>query len=156
MASVIIFVFIVDYYMEAIAVNRLDMSQASRVASMATFSWALLLSCVWTHPFVSQVTSMGKIKEILAEDHMLSGGVIFSFILFLFGKWYTVWLLYYTVMFLEIRHKKHPIAHPDGGAMECLCWYIVRSISSTRHFHVIYNNVLWFNSLSPSDAHMHR
>jgi len=84
-SCIILFVFIIDYYMEAVAATRLEVPLAARVGKLATFMCALFFSCVWNHPFVSQVNDMMKIKEIMTEEHMLSGGVVFSFILFLFA-----------------------------------------------------------------------
>ncbi len=79
---VVLIGFIFDYYAEAVCINRMDIYRTARVGSMATFTAALILSCFWNHPFV-HFTDYKNINDI--EDHMLSGGVIFSFVLFMFG-----------------------------------------------------------------------
>ena len=75
-----------DYYVEAVCVNRMEASRTARVGSHAALTAALLLSCLWNHPFVSNLTTTLNLGTLLAEEHVLSGGVIFSFVLFVSGK----------------------------------------------------------------------
>ena len=83
---IITFIFMLNYYVEAICVTRLDQSRTSRFGSMATFLSALVLSFVWNHPFVSQLTNVTDQQHVASLDHVFSGGVAFSFVLFMFGK----------------------------------------------------------------------
>ncbi len=77
-----------DYYIEAICVNRLDQPRTSRFGAMATFVWAVFLSCVWGHPFLAQISRGPELPaELLRPEHAMSGGVVFSVILFFFGMW---------------------------------------------------------------------
>lgn len=72
---------VADFYVEAICSNHLDGVAVHRLGSMAVFVSGLLLSMSWSHPFIASMTS-----SAITEDHMLSGGVIFSFVLFMFGQ----------------------------------------------------------------------
>ncbi|XP_067935108.1 proton-coupled zinc antiporter SLC30A5-like [Watersipora subatra] len=78
---VIITVFLLDYYVEAVASNKLEPMQVAKTGSLTIFAAGLLLSLVWSHPFVEALTTLTKYKEMITEDHLLSGGVIFSIIL---------------------------------------------------------------------------
>ena len=83
---VALFSFVLDYYAEAVCVARLEAFRAYRYGAMAVFVAGLFLSSVWTHPFVENITALSNLKVVTAEDHVLSGGVIFSLVLMLFGK----------------------------------------------------------------------
>lgn len=72
---VILFVFVIDYYIEAVAVNHLQPPKTALYGACAIFSSALFLALTWNHPLVTKIT---RIKEIITEDHVLSGGVVFS------------------------------------------------------------------------------
>lgn len=52
---VVLTVAVLDYYAEAVCVSRLEVSRGSRIAAIAVFSSAILLSVFWNHPFVTQV-----------------------------------------------------------------------------------------------------
>ena len=83
---VIVFVFVIDYYVDAICTTRLEVLHTARFGSMAAFTVAVLLSFFWDHPFVGHVTNMRALQVIVVEDHLLSGGAVFSFVLFMFGE----------------------------------------------------------------------
>ncbi len=52
---VILVVFVIDYYVDSVCVNHLEMARTGRFSAMGTAVFGLLLSCVWNHPFISQV-----------------------------------------------------------------------------------------------------
>ncbi|ESP05676.1 hypothetical protein LOTGIDRAFT_103228 [Lottia gigantea] len=83
---VILFVFLLDYYIEAVCINHLQPAKTALYGSIFMFISAVLLSLTWNHPYIAQITTMSKLREIITEDHVLSGGVVFSVIIFLFGK----------------------------------------------------------------------
>ncbi|CAH1796787.1 unnamed protein product [Owenia fusiformis] len=82
---VILIVFLADYYIDAISIQRLDAPTAAKFGSMAVFTGALVISFFWNHPYASKITSMHHIVEVVQEDHVLSGGVIFSYVLIMFA-----------------------------------------------------------------------
>ena len=43
-------------------------------------------SVTWTHPYMTRVTTMHKLNDIVTEDHVLSAGVIFTVCAFLLGE----------------------------------------------------------------------
>jgi zinc transporter 5/7 len=94
--------FLLDYYIQAICVNRLDQSRTSRFGAMATFISAMVISIIWTHPFVSQLKSLSDLRDSIAEDHVLSGGVVFSFVLFMFGELYIFLNTYFTGLLVYV------------------------------------------------------
>ena len=75
-----------DFYVEAVCTNRMEAARTARVGSHAALVGALLLSCLWNHPFVGHLTKTTNLRVLIAEEHILSGGVIFSFVLFVSGK----------------------------------------------------------------------
>ncbi|GFS15345.1 zinc transporter 5 [Elysia marginata] len=82
---VILFVGVFDFYIEGLAINHLQPIKTALLSPLAIFSTAIFLSMTWTHPYVTSVTSMHKLSEIITEDHVLSAGVIFSSFAFLLG-----------------------------------------------------------------------
>lgn len=84
---VVLFVFVVDYYVDAICMTRLEVLHTARFGSMATFTVAVILSFFWDHPFIGHVTNMRVLRVIVVEDHLLSGGAVFSFVLFMFATY---------------------------------------------------------------------
>ena len=83
---VIMSVCIVDYYIESVAVNHLQASRVALYSTAAMFGGALLLSYTWNHPYMARVTSLHKLEDVITEDHVLSGGVIFSVLVFMLGE----------------------------------------------------------------------
>ena len=82
---VILFVFVIDFYIEAVVINHLQPPKTAVYGAYAIFFSALFLALTWNHPLVSKITT---IKEIITEDHVLSGGVIFSLAVFLLGNYF--------------------------------------------------------------------
>ncbi|XP_045216205.2 proton-coupled zinc antiporter SLC30A5-like [Mercenaria mercenaria] len=75
---IILFVFIFDYYIEAVALNHIQPTKTAEYGAYAMFGGALLLALTWNHPYTAKMTSMNKLQEIITEDHVLSAGVVFS------------------------------------------------------------------------------
>lgn len=84
MGLVILFVFLLDFYIEAVASNHLQGPRTAVYGTYAIFISALLLGVTWNHPMVSWITTVTK--DIITEDHVLSGGVIFSLMTFILGN----------------------------------------------------------------------
>lgn len=82
---IITVIFVLNYYVEAVCITRLDQSRTSRFGAMATFLAALAFSFLWNHPFVSQLTNLSDLHKVISVDHVFSGGVAFSFVLFMFA-----------------------------------------------------------------------
>lgn len=85
---VILFVFVIDFYIEAVVINHLQPPKTAVYGAYAIFFSALFLALTWNHPLVSKITT---IKEIITEDHVLSGGVIFSLAVFLLATNMLAW-----------------------------------------------------------------
>lgn len=79
---VIFSVCIIDYYIENVASNHMHSSRLAMYSTAAIFGGALLLSYTWNHPYMARATTLHKLKDIITEDHALSGGVIFSVLIF--------------------------------------------------------------------------
>lgn len=75
---IIMFLFIIDYYIEAVATNHLQASRTAELGTYAIFLSALFLSLTWNHPYTAKITTLHKMKDIITEDHVLSWGVVFS------------------------------------------------------------------------------
>ena len=83
---VILSVCVVDYYIESVAVNHLQGTRVALYSTAAVFGGALLLSYTWNHPYMARVTTLRKLEDVITEDHVLSGGVIFSVLVFMLGQ----------------------------------------------------------------------
>lgn len=94
---VILTVCIIDYYIENVAISHLQGARVAFYSSVAMFVGAIFFSYTWNHPYVTKATTLHKIKDIVTEDHVLSGGVIFSVLIFILGK-KTLALLYLQQM----------------------------------------------------------
>lgn len=85
---VILMVCVIDYYVESVSVTHMDVAWSGRVGTMSILTSALLLSFLWNHPFVAGLTTLQHSQDVISPDHILSGGVVFSFVLFMFGESY--------------------------------------------------------------------
>lgn len=78
-------VMVVDYYIESACVVHLDATRTGQYGTMVVLASALVIDTIWNHPFVSQVTNMHNIKNLILEEHEISVGVVFSVFIFAFG-----------------------------------------------------------------------
>ena len=91
---IVFFIFIIDYYIEAVAVNHLQPTKAAAYGHYAIAVSAFLLALLWNHPMTAQITTINKLREIITADHVISYGVIFSLGSFMLGN---------TAMILSFR-----------------------------------------------------
>ena len=82
---IVLFIFVIDYYIEAVSVNRLQQTKTAAYGAYAIFTSAFILAVLWNHPMTAKVTTINKLREIITEDHVLSYGVIFSLGSFMLG-----------------------------------------------------------------------
>lgn len=87
LALVILFVHVIDFYIEAVVSNHLQPPQTAVFGAYSIFLSALFLSLTWNHPLISTITPIKDIKE----DHIVSGGVVFSLAVFLFATHMLAW-----------------------------------------------------------------
>lgn len=80
---VILTVGVIDYYIEHVAVNHLQGVRVALYSAAAMFGGSLLLSYTWNHPYIARATTLHKLEDVITEDHVLSGGVIFSVLVFM-------------------------------------------------------------------------
>ena len=104
---VILFVGVFDFYIEGLAISHLQPMKTALLTPIAIFSTAIFLSLTWTHPYVTSVTSMHKLSEIITEDHVLSAGVIFSALAFLLGTFFFLIIHFYS----SLKRKFIFLAH---------------------------------------------
>ena len=82
---IVFFVFIIDYYIEAVSVNHLQATRTAAYGAYAIFTSAFILAILWNHPMTAKITTINKLRDIITEDHVLSYGVIFSLGSFMLG-----------------------------------------------------------------------
>lgn len=80
-----LFLFVIDFYVEAYASQKTDANYSSKYASIFVFSTSIGLSFVWNHPHLVKVIVMDKMKTIVEQEHALSWGVIISYFLYVLG-----------------------------------------------------------------------
>nr|XP_006818948.1 PREDICTED: zinc transporter 5-like [Saccoglossus kowalevskii] len=82
--SIVLFVFIFDYYVESVSVTRLDSQKTSRFSSVAIICSAVFLIFMWSHPITSDMAHMSQeVQHRSSHEHIVTGGLIFSSVLFI-------------------------------------------------------------------------
>jgi len=61
LALVILFVFVVDFYIEAVVTNHLQPPKTAVYGTYAIFISALFLGLTWNHPMMAKITTMHKV-----------------------------------------------------------------------------------------------
>lgn len=100
---VVLFVGVLDYYIDAVAANHIQPGRVAFLGSLAMFCSAVFLSVTWTHPYVTHITTMHKLNDVLTEDHVLSGGVIFSVLAFLLGEFFNYNKFYWQIFSTNVK-----------------------------------------------------
>ncbi|XP_033634104.1 zinc transporter 5-like [Asterias rubens] len=85
LTSIILIVFILDYYIDSISASRLDVFKTSRYGAYALFTSAVMLSYLWSDHGGHGAALLGKIDKEGSVEHEISGGVVFSGLLFIFA-----------------------------------------------------------------------
>ena len=76
-----------DYYVEAVSINRLEIFKTARFSGYALCSSALLFSYFWSSPASTDDSiSLDGVEEPRSMEHAVTGAVIFSALLFMFGE----------------------------------------------------------------------
>lgn len=78
LALIILSVFVLNYYIEAVTCNHLQPAKTSEYGTYAMFLSALFLALTWNHPYMTKITTLDRLQDIITEDHVLSLGVLFS------------------------------------------------------------------------------
>lgn len=85
-AALILVLCILDYYVESVSINHLEVFRTARFSGYSLFLSGLVLSYIWGSSYNAGGSILGRVGEFRMEDHALTGGVIFSAILFIWGK----------------------------------------------------------------------
>ena len=85
---IVVLSIVIDYYIENVSANHMQPSSLALYSTAAMFCSALLLSYTWNHPYMARVSTLHKLPDVITEDHALSGGVLFSVLAFMLGKFY--------------------------------------------------------------------
>ncbi|KAH6938892.1 hypothetical protein HPB50_014679 [Hyalomma asiaticum] len=75
-------IFVLDYYVESVCTLRLDSCITARLGSLTVFSAALLLAFSWGTSSHAGHSWTG----LTSGQHSLSGGLIFAWVMFMFGE----------------------------------------------------------------------
>nr|KAF6367070.1 solute carrier family 30 member 5 [Pipistrellus kuhlii] len=81
--TVIFFVMILDFYVDAICSVKIEVNKCARYGSFTVFISALLFGNFWTHPITDQLRAMNRAAHQESTEHVLSGGVVVSAIFFI-------------------------------------------------------------------------
>ena len=81
-----LFVFVVDFYVDAYVAQKTDQVFAAKVGTIFVFTCSVGLSFIWNHPHVVRIVVMDKIKAIIEQEHALSWGVLISYTLYCLGS----------------------------------------------------------------------
>jgi zinc transporter 5/7 len=84
-----ILLFVSDFYVEQIAVAKLERLRTFRYSIFTMIGGALIASFLWTKSATITNDNSGwfggNIGQIEAEEHALSGGVVFAVVMFIFA-----------------------------------------------------------------------
>ena len=106
-AALILVLCILDYYVESVCINHLEVFRTARFSGYSLFLSGLVLSYFWSSPYTMEGSILGRVGEMRIMEHSLTGGVIFSAMLFILGR---CWQLYW-----EPHHNE------DLGARKLCC-----------------------------------
>ncbi|XP_071488733.1 proton-coupled zinc antiporter SLC30A5-like [Diadema antillarum] len=81
--ALILVLCILDYYVESICVNHLETFRTARFSGYALFVSGLVLSYYWASSYSSGGSIVGRVVQDKMVEHALSGGVVFSALLFI-------------------------------------------------------------------------
>ncbi|UJR09931.1 hypothetical protein I4U23_014153 [Adineta vaga] len=84
-AIITLFVFVLDFYVEQIAIVKLDRVRTFRYGTLTMIAAGLIVSLIWvkTVTVANSNAWLGRTMDI--EEHVLSGGVIFAVVMFAFA-----------------------------------------------------------------------
>jgi len=85
MSLVVLVVFILDFYVESFCLSKLEGAMTSKVGAMASFISALFFALLWDQPWAWSMHEWHH-GNTAGVKHLLSGGTVFSAILFILGK----------------------------------------------------------------------
>nr|CAD7198599.1 unnamed protein product [Timema douglasi] len=68
LSAVAIFIYVINFYVDAACIQRLELPRVARIGSVSLFLWALLAALLWGWPYSEEL--VGKVTR----DHTLSGG----------------------------------------------------------------------------------
>nr|CAD7256589.1 unnamed protein product [Timema shepardi] len=77
LSAVAIFIYVINFYVDAACIQRLELPRVARIGSVSLFLWALMAALLWGWPYSEEL--VGKVTR----DHTLSGGGLLSCILFI-------------------------------------------------------------------------
>jgi zinc transporter 5/7 len=84
-----ILLFVSDFYVEQVAVVKLDRLRTFRYGTFIMIGGALIATFFWTKSAAvtsnNSVWFVGNIGQIESEEHALSGGVVFAIVMFIFA-----------------------------------------------------------------------
>lgn len=82
---VVFLVFVLDFYIESFSVAKLEVHQAGKISSIASFLFALVIASLWDRPWALTMNGWHNGKPGW-DAHVLSGGTVSCAILFVFGE----------------------------------------------------------------------
>ena len=77
--------FVLDFYIESFSVAKLEVHQAGKISSIASFLFALVIASLWDRPWALTMNGWHNGKPGW-DAHVLSGGTVSCAILFVFGE----------------------------------------------------------------------
>jgi zinc transporter 5/7 len=80
-----IFLFVLDFYVEQMAIVKLDRIRTFRYGTLTMIFSALIVSLLWMKTATVANSSVWFGRTIQVEEHELSGGVVFAVVMFAFA-----------------------------------------------------------------------
>lgn len=86
LVTVAALMFVVNYYVDGVCIQRLAVPRVARIGSISLFLWALLAAFIWEWMFLRSDNADGHLITTAIEDHMLSSGSLLACGLFILAS----------------------------------------------------------------------
>ncbi|CAF1668722.1 unnamed protein product, partial [Adineta ricciae] len=80
-----LFIFVLDFYVEQIAIVKLDRIRTYRFGTLAMIFASLVISFIWVQTVSAANSNAWLGRTVEVEEHVLSGGVVFAVVMFAFA-----------------------------------------------------------------------
>jgi len=80
-----IFIFVLDFYVEQLAIVKLERIRTFRYGTLTMLFSALITSLIWVKTATVASNHMWFGRSVEIEEHELSGGVVFAVVMFAFA-----------------------------------------------------------------------
>ncbi|KAJ4434922.1 hypothetical protein ANN_23493, partial [Periplaneta americana] len=113
-------IFVINYYVDVVCIQRLDVPRVARIGSISLFIWALIAAMLWQSLSFQRNDIDEDLFSTPIEEHTMSGGSIFACGLFILDLMFSFFikriLMDYVVTFIFCLASLGLTSTTKGGA----------------------------------------